>query len=86
MARQSLADETKRAHIEFLMHAAERRRHAMIEPFALGEAAHQFAAGGIDIALVDIMQIVFRPGIEGERQLAVRGREKRPVEKAAVRH
>ena len=58
----------------------------MIEPAAGGQAAHQFAARGIDIRFVDILKIVLGPGVEGFGQIAVGRLEKRPVEKAAVSH
>ncbi|SVB69789.1 uncharacterized protein METZ01_LOCUS222643 [marine metagenome] len=51
----------------------------MIEPTALRQSAHQFAARRIDISLIDVTKILSCPGVEGQRQIAVSWRKKRPL-------
>ena len=81
MARQRLADQAKRAHVECRAIPVGR----MFQPAIRAEPCDKALAGSVDIAVVN-RQVGHAPGLELRCQQAVAVIKKRPVKKAAVRH
>ncbi|CPQ85168.1 Uncharacterised protein [Bordetella pertussis] len=61
-------------------------RHRISQPAGLAEAAHQGAAGGVGVAMVDGRQRRAAPGLQFARQFAMEGVEEGPVLPGKIRH
>ena len=84
VAGQGLADQAEAADVE-------RRRGVGVdrgvgEPAVAAERGDERLAGGVGVGMVDVGEVLRRPGVEVERQRLVAGLEERPVEEAAVGH
>ena len=84
MARQRLADQSQCADVDLLRRIVARR--GVLEPAIAAELAHQLAAGGIDIAVIDMRAMLRGPGFQPLGQRAVTLLEKRPMQETAVEH
>ena len=87
-ARQDLAHEAERAHVQAVVHAAAGGRHRMAQKPGLGEMRDEHPAGGVDIgrALVEIGQSAGGKALDLIGQRAVALVEERPGEEAAIGH
>ena len=83
VARQRLAHEAERAHIERGGRVGIGR--GVREPAVAAEASDKIAAGGIDVAMID-RQIGRAPALDRLRQRAMAVGEERPGEEGLVRH
>src|SRR5829696_8606740 len=86
MARQRIADQGERAHVELLMHAAKVGRHAVAQPAAVAELAHQRSALRVDVVAMSRREFAAAPRLELLGELPVAIVEERPVEEGAIRH
>ena len=83
MARQRLAGEAQRAHVERAgIGGIDRRR---LQPAVAAELCHQLAAGGVDVVMRD-RQVGRAPCVQPLGEIAVAILEERPGEEGAVRH
>ena len=87
-ARQDLAHEAERAHVQAVVHAAVGGRHHMAQKPGLGEMRDEHPTGGVELgsALVQIGQSVGGKALDFVGQRAVALVEERPGEVAAIGH
>ena len=83
VARQGLADEAERAHVERCRRVGIGR--GVGEPAVAAELLHEIAAGGIDVAMIG-RQVGRAPLLEACGQRAMAVGEERPAEESLVRH
>ena len=87
MTAQGFTDDAEAAHIELCVRAAMRRHDRMFQEARLAQLAHQGAAGVVFVVRGgQQVDTGAGPVVDGSRQLAVAGFEKRPVEEALIRH
>jgi len=89
VARQDIAGDAERAHVEALGKPAVIRRDARAKPARLAQEPHEHPAGAIDVALVliDVRAHHFcGPVIEPGREIAMPRLEEGPGEEAAIGH
>src|SRR6188474_674796 len=84
MTRQRLADQCQRADVDALLRAIAGRR--VFEPAIVAELAHELAAGGVDIAMIDVRAMLRGPWFQfvGKRTMTLL--EKRPTQETTVEH
>ena len=83
VARQRLADQAERAHVERCRRI--RIDRGVREPAVAAELLHEIAAGGVDIAVID-RQVGRAPALDAFRERAMAVVEERPAEESLVRH
>ena len=83
MAGERLAHQTEGAHVEGARSVGI--DGGMHEPAVASEHRHEFAARGVDVAMID-RQMRRAPIVDGAGEGAMALLEKRPAEEALVRH
>ena len=89
MARQDIARDAERAHIEAIGQAAVRCGDADLQPSRLAEQPHQQPTGAVDVPLVFLdmgAHHLSRPILETSGEVSVPRLEEWPGEEAAVGH
>ena len=62
IARQCLADQSQCADVYFFRRIVTRR--AVFEPAVAPKLVHQLAASGVNVAVIDILAMLRRPGFQ----------------------
>jgi hypothetical protein len=77
MSRQGFADQGEGANVDRLDAVAGR---GVLKEAVAAKLRHQFAAGGIDIAMIDVRRVPPGPAIDLPGQRPVLLTEERPME------
>ena len=84
MTCQRFADQGQRANVDLVRRALTGR--SVFEPAIAAEIAHQLAAGGIDITVIDMRTMLRGPCFQLVGKRAMTLLEKRPTQETPVEH